>query len=216
MNQLVGTIETVNIQPAEIKEPHPMAEFWYFFKQNTGAVIGLSIVMIFLVMAIVAPWLSPFDPAEIQDGALRLGPAWTADGHLPYLLGTDDVGRDQLSRLLYGARISLGVGFVVVFISLTAGTFLGLMAGYFGGWVDHIVMRSVDILMSLPSILLAIVVVSILGPSLLNAIIAVSVVAMPGFVRLTRASMMSEKVKNYVVASRTFGAHPARLIFREI
>jgi len=199
----------------EISESQ-LVEFWFFFKQNRGAVIGLVIISIFTVIALLAPLLAPYSPDIIHVNALRLGPAWTATGNSQFLLGTDDVGRDLLSRLIYGARISLGIGFLVVIFSASIGTLFGLISGYFGGVIDKTIMRCVDILMSLPSILLAIVVVSVLGPNLLNAIIAVSIVAVPAFVRLMRAAVLSEKEKQYVIASRSFGSSRSRILFINI
>ncbi len=197
-------------------EPNPLTEFWYFFKKNRGAVIGLVTIVCFLLVALLAPWIAPHNPAELFADALRLPPVWSAAGSMHYPLGTDDVGRDLLSRLIYGARVSMGIGFLVVFISAGLGTILGLLAGYYGGLLDRVLMRMIDVLMALPSILLAIVVVSILGPSLLNAILATSVVAIPSFVRLVRASVMEQKTKPYVVASKTFGAGPIRQMFVNI
>ncbi len=188
----------------ERKEKHlsPVAEFWFFFKQNRGAMIGLITILVFTFIALFAPLLSPYDPAEIFDNALRLAP-----GEDPrFILGTDDVGRDLLSRLIHGARVSMGIGFLVVVFSTFFGSALGLIAGYFGGVVDKSIMRMIDILMAMPSILLAIVVVSILGPNLFNAIVAVSIVSIPAFTRLVRASVMGEKKKQYVLASASFGA----------
>jgi len=191
-------------------------EFWYFFRQNRGALIGLALVALFTLVAIFASWIAPYDPAQIHEGMFTRPPAWAAEGSARFLLGTDDVGRDLLSRLIYGARVSMGVGFMVVVFSLGIGVILGLVAGYVGGWVDAVIMRAVDILMALPSILLAIVVVTILGQNLTNAIIAVGVTVIPGFVRLVRAQVMVEKNRQYVIASRTFGAGPLRQIFVNI
>lgn len=200
-----------------VKAPlSPAREFWYFFRQNRGAVIGLVMIVLFVLVALTAPVLAPHDPAQVFPEALRQVPAWDQGGSSRFLLGTDDVGRDLLSRLIYGAQISMGIGFLVVFFSATVGTVLGLLAGYFGGRVDRWIMRLVDIKMSLPSILLAIVVVSVLGPSLFNAIVAVSLVSVPNFIRLVRASVMAEKTKQYVVASRTFGAGHTRQMFSNI
>lgn len=180
----------------------PFKEFWFFFKQNKGALVGLIIILLFSFIALFAPIIAPHDPAQIFEGALRLTP-----GEDPrFLLGTDDVGRDLLSRLLYGARVSLGIGFLVVIFSTFFGSILGLISGYFGGKIDQTIMRFMDILMAMPSILLAIVVVSILGPNLFNAIVAVSIVSIPAFTRLVRASVLAEKKKQYVLASASFGA----------
>lgn len=135
---------------------------------------------------------------------------------MEFILGTDDLGRDLLSRLIYGARISVGVGFLVTVLSLITGTLIGLVAGYKGGRVDALIMRLMDILMSLPSILLAIVVVAILGTGLFNAVIAVSIIKIPSFVRLVRASVIVEKEKDYIIASRSFGAGDLSQIFINI
>ncbi len=193
-----------------------LREFWFFFKQNRGAVAGLVIVFLFILIAIFAPLLAPHDPTLIHDGIFSRTPFWTAGGSMQFPLGTDDVGRDVLSRLIYGARISMGVGFMVVVFSLSIGTLLGLLSGYAGGVVDTIIMRLTDILMALPSILLAIVVVTILGQNLTNAVIAVGIVVIPGFVRLVRAQVMIEKNRQYVVASGSFGAGASRQVFINI
>lgn len=193
-----------------------ISEFWYSFRQNRGAVAGLAIVVFFAFLALFAPWLAPHDPTLIHDGMYTQSPVWSGDGTSEFLLGTDDVGRDLLSRLIYGARVSMGVGFLVVVFSLSIGVVLGLIAGYAGGWIDSVIMRVVDVLMALPSILLAIVVVTILGQNLSNAIIAVGIVVIPAFVRLVRAQVLVEKDRQYVVASSTFGAGPLRQVFINI
>lgn len=193
-----------------------MREFWYFFRQNRGAVVGLVLVVAFIIAAVFAPLFAPYDPSLLHDGAFTKPPLWNVEGTSQFLLGTDDVGRDVLSRLIYGARVSMGVGLMVVLFSLSIGTVLGLLAGYAGRWVDSIIMRLMDILMALPSILLAIVVVTILGQNLTNAIIAVSVTVIPGFVRLVRGQVMVEKNRQYVIAARSFGAGPFRQAFSNI
>jgi ABC-type dipeptide/oligopeptide/nickel transport system permease subunit len=190
-------------------------DFWKNFKRNKGAVLGLFVICAFLVIAVFAPLISPYNPAEIYPDSASIHPFWSS-GNMKFILGTDDVGRDLLSRLIYGARISMGVGFLVVIFSLSTGTFLGLIAGYFGGWIDKTVTKLTDILMSLPSILLAVVVVSILGPGLINAVIAVSIVTIPSFTRIVRASVIAEKSKPYVMASRSYGANHFRILFINI
>ena len=184
--------------------------FWRYFSKNRGALIGLTGILALVLAALCAPILASHPPFDVDSSALRVPPAWSVGSAPGYLLGTDDVGRDVLSRLLYGARVSMGIGFLVVLVSVTVGIVLGLLAGYWGGWVDRIVMRTMDLQMALPSILLAIVVVSILGPSLFNTIVAVSVVELPKFVRLVRAQVISEKSKPYVLASQSFGASSTR------
>ena len=195
---------------------HPFWEFWYTFKLNWGAMTGLIIISTFTLISLLAPWLAPHDPTEIFSEYLRLPPAFFSDGHGNFPLGTDIVGRDMLSRLLYGARISMSIGLIVVIFSGTVGTLLGLLAGYWGHTVDLVIIRLMDILMALPSILLAIVVVSILGPNLLNATLAVGLVSIPSFTRLVRASVLEEKKKQYVMSSQSFGASPYRQIFINI
>ncbi len=195
---------------------NPLKEFWDTFCKNKGALMGLGIIVFFVAIALLASYIAPFSPSELQENALRLPPAFLEGGDSRYFFGTDDVGRDLLSRLIYGARISMGVGFMVVILSASVGTVLGLLAGYLGGKVDWLIMRLVDILMAFPSILLAIVVVSVMGPGLMNAIVAVAVVACPTFIRIVRASAMGERKKQYVMASKTFGASPVRIMFSEI
>lgn len=193
--------------PAEHDEvPGGWREFWESFSANRGAVIGLVVVSIFVMIALFAPLLAPYDPSAVHEGAFKLPPFWQESGSAAHLFGTDDVGRDLLSRLIYGARISMSVGFMVVIFSMAIGVAIGLLAGYAGGWIDSTIMRLTDIMMSLPSILLAIVVVTILGQNLANAIIAVGVIVVPNFIRLVRASVLAEKGKQYVIASRSFGS----------
>lgn len=184
--------------------------------KNKGAMISLLILAVFVFMAVFAPLVAPYSPSTVNEAGVIVPPAFINGGSGQFFLGTDDLGRDLFSRLVYGSRVSLGVGFMVVFLSLFFGVLLGLTAGYWGGWVDSSIMRCVDILMSLPSILLAIVVVSILGPSLFNAVIAVSVVSLPGFIRIVRAAVLAEKSKTYVSASHGFGASHVRVALLNI
>lgn len=191
-------------------------EFWRQFKKNKGALFGMSLIVVFVILAIAAPFFAPHNPSQLFADYLRLPPAWIEAGNSTYPLGTDDVGRDILSRLIHGARISMSIGLSVVFLAMSVGTVLGLFAGYYGGWIDKIVMRITDIIMALPSILLAIVVVSVLGPGLRNAVIAVAIVAIPSFTRIVRASVLAEKEKEYVQASRSLGASSLRTMFKEV
>ena len=209
-------VETKEMSLPSVEHPSPLREFWFYFRKNRGAVIGLVMIVIFCGAALFAPVLVPHNPTEIFPDATRVPPVWAEGSNPQFLLGTDDLGRDLLSRLISGAQVSMGIGFMVVLLSLSIGTAIGLISGYVGGWVDRLLMRFTDIVMSLPSILLAIVVVSILGPSLFNAVVAVSIVAIPGFVRLVRASVLSEKSKTYVTASRSFGASHFRILVSNI
>jgi len=197
-------------------QPSALAEFWYYFSRNKGAVIGLFIFLLILVIAIGAPIVAPHAPDEQNRQLLLSVPFWMDGGSFSYPLGTDAVGRDILSRLIYGARFSLFIGVVVVTLSVVAGVLIGLVAGYFRGRVDIVIMRLMDIILAFPSLLLALVLVAVLGPGLTNAMIAISIVNQPHFVRLTRASVMAEREKEYVVASRVAGAGTLRLMFKTI
>jgi dipeptide transport system permease protein len=193
-----------------------MAEFWSYFRENRGAVAGLAFFVTICLVAIFANFVAPHDPTSQFRDALLQPPVWEAGGDWRFILGTDPVGRDMLSRLIHGSRYSLFIGLVVVTLSLLVGVFIGLMAGYFGGYLDTFVMRVMDIVLSFPSLLLALVTVAILGPSLFNVMIAIAVVQQPYFVRLTRASVMNEKTREYVTAARVAGVGRVRLMFSTI
>ncbi|PKA41004.1 dipeptide ABC transporter permease DppC [Rhizobium sullae] len=201
---------------AKITHPSALAEFWYYFSRNKGAVIGLAVFIVILVVALLAPLVAPHTPNEQNRQMLLLAPFWMEGGSSSFPLGTDAVGRDILSRLIYGARFSLFIGVVVVTISVIAGVLIGLVAGYFRGRIDIAIMRLMDIILAFPSLLLALVLVAVLGPGLVNAMIAISIVNQPHFVRLTRASVMAEREKEYVIASRVAGAGTLRLMFKTI
>ena len=189
-----------------------LAEFWFYFSENKGAVLGLVVFVLVVLTAIAAPLLAPHSSILQNRDALLMPPFWQDGGSATYLLGTDAVGRDILSRLLYGAQYSLFIGVVVVVIAVSAGITIGLVAGYVGGWLDTVIMRVMDVILAFPSLLLALVLVAVLGPGLTNAMIAIALVLQPHFVRLTRASVMSEKQREYVTAARVVGASPLRLM----
>ena len=193
--------------------PHPLIEFWQYFNENKGAVVGFYFILFISLVAIFADVIAPHSPFEQYRDAILTPPAWQDGGTWTYPLGTDDVGRDMLSRLIHGARLSLFVGVLVVTLSLAAGILLGITSGYIGGYFETMVMRLMDIMLALPSLLLAMAIVTILGPSLRNAILAIAIVVLPHYVRLTRASALTEKTKDYVTASRVCGAGPLRLMF---
>ena len=200
----------------ETEYQHPLWDIWHSFKLNRGACLGLGIVASVTLLSLLAPLLAPHHPAHIFPDKLQLPPGFMSDGDWTFPLGTDRVGRDLLSRLLYGARISMGIGLMVVIFSCSVGTTLGLLAGYFGKGVDGVIMRAMDVIMALPSILLAIVVVSILGLGLINTTFAVALVSVPTFTRLVRASVMEEKQQQYVLASQSFGAGAMRQMIGNI
>jgi dipeptide transport system permease protein len=206
-------IENISLDPSRRAR---LAEFWYYFSENRGAVVGLWIFLALVVIAILAPLIAPHLPyAQYRDATL-LPPFWQEGGRAAFPLGTDAVGRDMLSRLLFGARYSLFIGVIVTTIALVGGIIIGVIAGYFGGWIDTVIMRVMDVILAFPSLLLALVLVAVLGPGLTNAMIAIALVLQPHFVRLTRAAVMSEKGREYVTAARVAGAGPLRLMFRTI
>ncbi len=203
---------------AEIRDvppPGPLAEVWSSFTENKGAVAGLVVILFIAFVAVFADFLAPHSPIEQFRDALLAPPAW-AGGSWRYPLGTDDIGRDILSRLIHGARLSMIIGSIVVTLSLVAGIVLGLAAAFFRGVTDIAIMRLMDIMLALPSLLLAIVIVAILGPGLFNAMIAVSIVTLPHFTRLARAAAMSELTREYVASSRLAGAGSLRLMFMTV
>jgi dipeptide transport system permease protein len=196
--------------------PGAFREFWWYFSENRGALAGLVFLALILLCALLAPLIAPYSPDQQFRDALLRPPAWQAGGSWTYPLGTDDVGRDILSRLLFGARVSLLIGLVVVALSLAGGIVLGVLAGFFRGAVDTIIMRVMDVLLAFPSLLLALVLVAILGPGLFNAMLAVAISYLPHYVRLTRGSVLAERSRDYVTAARVAGASSMRLMFLTI
>lgn len=204
--------DTMNVTAVKVEEEHtpPWKEAWQSFRENKLAVIGLGIVVFFIILAIIAPFVAPY---SFKDQSLT-------DRLLPpsgkHWFGTDDFGRDIFSRILYGARLSLWVGFFSVLGSVILGTLFGIVAGYYGRWVDAIISRIFDIMLAFPSILLAIAVVAILGPSLQNALIAIAVINIPNFGRLVRSKVLSVKQEEYIMAARAVGMKDTRILFHHI
>ena len=214
---MAETAVPTTVPPQAAPQPMtPLQEFWHYFCRNKGAVVGLIYVAIVVLVALGANFIAPHLPQEQFRDALLRPPVWEAGGSWRFILGTDDVGRDVLSRLIYGARLSLLVGCLVVMLSLLLGVVLGLLAGYFGGVVDALIMRVVDIMLALPSLLLALVLVAIFGPSIVNASLALTFVALPHYVRLTRAAVLAEVHRDYVTASGVAGAGALRQMFINI
>lgn len=209
------TDTTVKLSDAAIRR-RQLKEFWFYFSQNRGAVIGLVVFGLLVLTALLAPLIAPHDPTQQYRDALLVPPIWQDGGRAGFLLGTDAVGRDMLSRLIYGAQYSLFIGIVVVSIALVGGIVIGLLAGFYGGWVDSVIMRVMDVVLAFPSLLLALVLVAILGPGLTNAMIAIAIVYQPHFARLTRAAVMGEKAREYVTAAKVAGASNLRLMFKTI
>ncbi|MFT6104207.1 MAG: dipeptide transport system permease protein [Paracoccaceae bacterium] len=193
--------------------PGRLNEFWHYFKENRGAVFGLWVFAAFVFVALLADIIAPYDPTEQFRDYLLQPPVWQEGGSWAFPLGTDVVGRDMLSRLIHGARFSFYIGIIVVTIAATGGVLVGLLAGFAPKWLDTIIMRVMDVILAFPSLLLALVLVAILGPSLINAMIAIAIVLQPHYVRLTRASVMAERSKDYVIAAKVTGAGLGRLMF---
>jgi len=212
------TATAAAIAPAAQAPLTPRREVWLSLRANKGAMVALAIIVLLVLCAIFAPWLAPYDPARQFDPVnLTLKPpVWDEGGSAQFLLGTDGVSRDILSRLIYGSRFSLMIGAIVVTLSLAVGIMLGLIAGFYRGTVDTLIMRLMDIILAMPSLLLAIVIVVLLGAGLRNAMIAVAITNIPHYARLTRAAVLNELTKDYVVASRVSGAGTLRLMFKTV
>jgi glutathione transport system permease protein len=188
----------------------PWREFWRRFRrQKVGVIAGLFLAALVL-MAILAPWIAPYDLAAPDYERVLEGPSWA------HLAGTDAYGRDILSRIVFGARISLAVGFLSVTLGGVAGILLGLVSGFYGGWVDGLVMRFCDVLLAFPGIILAIGVIAVLGPGIDNVIYAVAVFSVPVFARLVRGSTLAIKRTVYVDAARAIGVRHRLLMLRHI
>ena len=201
-----------------IEEPVPAAaspwrEFWAAFRENRGAVFGLCVVLAVALVAIFADVIAPHSPVEQFRDFVKLPPAWEDGGSMQFLLGTDALGRDMLSRLIHGARVSLFIGLSVMLVSCVLGVAIGLACAFLGDVVDVVVTRVMDLIMAVPSLVLAILIVAVLGPNLVNTIVAVTIVYLPRYVRLVRASALAELAKEYVIAARVTGVGRLRLMF---
>ena len=195
------------------EDRHPFIDQLSQLWRNKTAVAGLIIITVFIFSGILAPYLSPHDPLEVSLYDQIKPPVWHANGTWNNILGTDDLGRDILSRLIYGARVSLAVAVFSVGLAFFFGTLLGCISGYYKGSLDSIIMRIMDMILSFPYILLAIVVVAYLGPSLRNAMIAIAITYVPRFARIVRGSVLEECEKDYVTSARAIGARDWRIIF---
>jgi dipeptide transport system permease protein len=209
-NSTVGSIESAPRKPSAFRQN--LLEFWFYFSESKTAVVGLVFLVGIIFMAISADFIAPHDPAVQYRECLEQPPTWGAD-KCNFLFGTDYAGRDMLSRIIYGTRLSLVAGGMVVILCLSIGIVFGVIAGHFRGWVDTVIMRIMDTILSVPGLLMALVLVAILGPGLLNAMIAISITYLPHFVRLTRSSYIIENTKEYVIASKVAGAGKIRVMF---
>ena len=184
--------------------------FWMRFKQNKLAVLGGLVVAVLFTIAIFAPAITPYDPNAINVQNILEPPGFT------HPFGTDDLGRDILSRIIWGSRISLSVGFVAVGISTFIGVILGAITGYYGGWVDRVIMRFVDIMLSIPTFFLLLAVIAFLEPGISNIMIVIGLTSWMGVTRLVRAEFLSVKEREFTQSARAIGAGDMRIIFRHI
>jgi len=188
----------------------PSAQVLARLRREPGFLVGGSLILVLVLAAVLAPWLRPYDPIEMRVTEALRPPS------LAHPMGTDNFGRDVWSRVLSGAGLSMGVGLVATALAAVVGTALGLVAGYFGGWVDAVISWAVDVLMAFPGILLALGVIAVLGPGLFNVLLAVGISSVPGFIRLARGPTLQAKEMLYVDAARCVGARPVRIVFRHI
>jgi peptide/nickel transport system permease protein len=184
--------------------------FWMRFLENRMAVAGSVVVILLFVVSLLAPWLAPYDPSEINLKIVLVSPS------AEHLFGTDQLGRDVLSRMIWGARISLKVGFVATGIALLIGTVLGAVSGYYGRWVDAGIMRFVDIMLCFPTFFLILAVIAFLEPSIWNIMTIIGLTGWMGITRLVRADFISLKERDFVLAARSIGASDMRIIFAHI
>ncbi|MDF2068363.1 MULTISPECIES: ABC transporter permease [Bacillaceae] len=203
INEAVGTVKETSTGP--------WRDAWRSFSKNKVALVGAVIVLFFVFLAVFGPWLAPQGINEQSIKDHRLLPPSSE-----FWFGTDDFGRDIFSRIIHGARISLGVGFFSVIGSVVVGSILGIIAGYYGKWVDMIISRVFDVMLAFPSILLAIAVVSVLGPSLRNALIAIAIINIPNFGRLIRSKVLSIKEEEYITSAKAIGMKDIRILFSHI
>ncbi len=221
---------TVTAEPITLTTHVPAAEgpwrrAWRQFLRQRSAIIGLIMIGILTFTAVFAPLIAPFEPTDVllgkEEGVQRRGGPCIHLLGCPadqpqHLMGVDGNFRDLFSRIIFGARLSLMIGFVTVAISLTLGLLLGAVAGYVGGWVDNVIMRLLDVLLAFPFLLLAIAIVSVLGPGLLNAMLGIAIVSVPAYARVIRASVLAAREEDYVLAARTIGARPRDILFGHI
>ncbi len=210
MAELAQSQPPVQPEPEVEKVTSPWREAWNGFKKNKLAMVGAGIVLFFIILAVAAPVIAPQGINEQELGDRLQAPS------SEHWLGTDDFGRDILSRIIYGARISLTIGFFAVMGSVVVGSLLGIISGYYGRWVDTLISRLFDIMLAFPSILLAIAIVAVLGPSLRNALIAIAVINVPNFGRLIRSKVLSVKQEEYVMAARAIGMSDRRILIHHI
>jgi peptide/nickel transport system permease protein len=211
-------VSVAELEAVEIAAEAPnglWSDAWYRLRRNPGAIVGFGLVLLFVVCALFAPWIAPYKPLD-QDlsllgaGGIPPGPSWD------HLFGVDTLGRDEFSRIIYGARLSLIVGVVAVATGLSVGLVFGAIAGYVGGIVDTVIMRTMDVVLAIPGLLFAIGVVALLGPGLFHIMFAVGVTQVPVFARLLRGSILAQRENDFVLAARSVGVRGRSILFSHI
>lgn len=223
------TAETISAEAAAgLKTRQPRSLYQdaiRYLLQKRSAVVGMIMLFLLALVAIFAPIIAPFEPTEqligVEDGIKKRSPPCIhmlgcSPDKPQHIFGVDANFRDFFSRVVYGARLSLVVGFAAVTIAIVSGTMLGSVAGFVGGWLDNLIMRLMDVLLAFPALVLAIAIVTVLGPGLINALIAISIVTIPVYARVIRSSVISVKEQDYVLADRAIGVPPMRILFRDV
>jgi len=206
------TARTLQLAAERVQYPRPSSRWspLFLLLRKKSALLGLILFLLVILSGVFAPLIAPYDPLKINVRDRLHQPS------REHWIGTDELGRDVLSRIIYGARISVSVGVIAITIAIAVGVPLGVLAGFYGGMVDNLVMRSMDALAAFPAVLLALAIVSAMGPSIRNAMIAIGIVYLPAFSRLVRGNVLSVKEKEYVEASRTCGATDFHIMFKTI
>ena len=224
MTQLETTVPKLSAEGVSLKSVSLWQITWRRLFKRKSAVVGMIILGILIFVAITAPWIAPYEPTQVLLGKEKVKARQDPCIHLfgcpktepQHILGIDGNVRDEFSRLLYGARLSLMIGFSTVGFAIVIGTFLGALAGYFGGAGDNIIMRVMDVLLAFPSLLLAIAIVTVLGPGLQTALLAIGIVSIPAYARVVRASVLSVRETDYVSATRALGGSTTQILFGRI
>lgn len=224
MTQLETTLPKLNSEGISLKSVSLWQITWRRLFKRKSAVVGMIILGILVFVAITAPLIAPYEPTQVLLGKEKVKARQDPCIHLlgcpgtepQHILGIDGNVRDEFSRLLYGARLSLMIGFTTVSFAIVIGTVLGALAGYFGGWTDNLIMRVMDVLLAFPSLLLAIAIVTVLGPGLQNALLAIGIVSIPAYARVVRASVLSVRETEFVSATRALGGGTVQILFGRI
>ncbi|MDX9992155.1 MAG: ABC transporter permease [Anaerolineales bacterium] len=223
-NQTTPTIAKLDAEAISLESVSLWSITWKRLFKRKSSMVGLGIILLLIAIALTAQWIAPYDPLQVligvEDVKMRQSPCIHLLGcpqdQPQHIMGIDGNVRDQFSRLLYGTRLSLIVGFSTVTFAIVIGTVLGALSGYFGGWVDNTIMRVMDVLLAFPSLLLAIAIVTVLGPGLINALLAIGIVSIPSYARVVRASVLSIREMDYVSATRALGGGTFQILFIRI